>query len=96
MQSSNYISQACIRAITHLGIAFVTDLAAYCKKTYQEILPNVIVNSYHVSCFTYILNLVEVFSQWPEFDNVSQLTTFIKSSFFKKLSCKQRYLRLLA
>ena len=31
-------SQACIQAITHVNIEFVTDLAAYCKKTQRSLI----------------------------------------------------------
>jgi len=40
------LSQACIRAVTHVDIAFddivafVTDSAAYCKKAHREVLSN--------------------------------------------------------
>ena len=47
-------------------VAFVTDSAAYCrerkkfffKKAQREVLSNVFINSYHVLCLAYILNLV--------------------------------------
>ena len=90
------VSQACIRTVTHVDIefekiiVFITDSAAYCKKANREVLSNIFNNSYHVLCLAHILNLVEVFSHWPAFDNVTQLTTFIKSAFFRKQSREKK------
>ena len=50
------VSQASIRAVTHVDIefekiiAFVTNSAAYCKKANREVLSNIFNNSYHVLC----------------------------------------------
>ena len=83
------VSQACIQVVTHNDIAFVTDSAAHCKKFYQ-----MCVYSHHAFCFAQILHLVgKVFSHWSTFNNVSQLTTSIKSFF--KPNQKQQYLKYL-
>ena len=65
--------------ITPVDIAFVTDFAVYCKKVHKKLIKYV--SSYHVLCLAHILNLVEVFSHWPAFENISLFTAFIKTFF---------------
>ena len=48
-------------------------------------LSNVCINSYHPLSFAPILNLVEVFSHWLAFDNVTQLILSSSQPFFLKL-----------
>ena len=86
------VSQTYIQAVTHVHIAF-EDIV---KKAHTEVCQMCLL-TVTKCCAKYIfyILLVEVFSHWPAFDNVSQLTTFIKSSFFKKPSKKQQYLKWL-
>ena len=104
MEKCNHstLSQAIIRSVSDMGIhyddvtAIVTDSAAYCKKAYRDVLSAVFPKSLHVLCMAHIINLAgEMFTNSALLDNVSQLNKMVKSAFFKKPGCKQRYITFL-
>ena len=96
-------SQAIIQAITTAQIQFedvisiVTDSAAYCKKAYREVLSAVFPQSTHILCVAHIVNLAaEIFHNFPDFKHTSDLIAMIKSSLFKKMGRKSRFLTYLS
>ena len=82
------LSQVNSHAVTHMDIAFEDIVSFVVDSTAVKkliLLLNVFINNYHVLYLANILNLGEVFSHWPAFDNITQFITFIKSAFLKKL-----------
>ena len=97
------VSQAIIKSVSEIGIDFdhviaiVSDSAAYCKKAYNDVLSAIFPNSMHVLCIAHIVNLVaEVVHHHADFQHTSTLIAMIKSSLYKKLGRKDRFLKLLA
>jgi hypothetical protein len=80
----------------HDIVALVTDSAAYCKKTYSDVLSAVLSNSTHVLCLAHIVNLAaDVFQMHREFTHLCTLVAMIKSSLFKKPGRKSGYLKYI-
>jgi len=71
------------------GELFLIDVVTLGECNYRTL------SQAYIRAVTHVDIVGEVFSHWSAFDNVTQLITFIKSTFFKKASRKKRYLKWL-
>ena len=101
-------SQAILKSLSDTGISFnqvsgiVIDSAAYCKKVVRKVL-SIVLHTYipithtHILCVGHMNLAAEVFHQYHYFQHVrTTLIVKIKSSFYKKLGRKSRFLSFLS
>ncbi|RHZ82361.1 hypothetical protein Glove_109g415 [Diversispora epigaea] len=72
---------------------FLSDSAAYMKKSYRDVLKPIMPQLIHLPCLAHILNLIgETWQDFPQFSLIKTFLAKIKNSFVKSPARKARYI----